>query len=70
MFIKLYLFITCAGILLEGIVKDGNVPLKILNCYGKYLEKKHFWDVAVHSEILMEEDLIISGDLNLTMEAG
>jgi len=63
-------FLTSAGILLEGHVRDGYLHIKLLNCYGKYNDKKMFWDSTLHSGILLEEDLIIGGDLNLTLEIG
>jgi len=42
----------------------------LLNCYGKYFDKKLFWDLALQSGLLLEEDLIIGGDLNVTLETG
>ena len=30
------------GILLEGRVNDWDEPLKLLNCYGRYLGHRHF----------------------------
>jgi hypothetical protein len=33
-----------AGLLLEGLIKEGNQPVKILNCYGSYNDRRFFWD--------------------------
>jgi len=38
--VNLNTFLTLAGNLLEGFVKQINLNLKLLNCYGSYAERK------------------------------
>jgi endonuclease/exonuclease/phosphatase family metal-dependent hydrolase len=59
-------FLTPAGILLEGVVKDINKSLKVINCYGPYAEREVFWENIKRVGILKEQNLILGGDLNLT----
>jgi hypothetical protein len=61
------MFLTPAGILLEGVVKQINKKLKLLNCYGPYAERQSFWDNLKKDGILKESNLILGGDLNFTV---
>jgi hypothetical protein len=62
-------YLTPAGILLEGFVKDVNKNLKLVNCYGPYQNRHLFWDNLIEDGILKVPDLILGGDLNFTRSA-
>jgi hypothetical protein len=59
--------LTPAGILLDGLVKDLNKRLKLVNCYGPYGNRHDFWDRVKKDGILKEHNLILGGDLNFTI---
>jgi hypothetical protein len=61
-----YNFLTPAGILLDGVVKDLNKRLKVLNCYGPYAEREVFWENIKRDGLLKEQNLILGGDLDFT----
>ena len=42
-------------------------PLAILNCYGPYWNRKFFWDRLLIGGLLTTPNLILGGDLNLTL---
>jgi hypothetical protein len=58
-------FFTPAGILLEGLVKDLNKSLKLINCYDPYGNRQEFWDKVKLDGLLKEHNLIMGGDLKL-----
>jgi exonuclease III len=60
-------FLTPAGILLDGLVKDLNKRMKLINCYDPYGNKQEFWDKIKRDGILKEHNLILGGDLNFTI---
>jgi hypothetical protein len=60
-------FLTPAGILLEGVVKDINLKLKLINCYGSYADRVVFWEDLKRVGIFDVENLIMGGDLNFTI---
>jgi hypothetical protein len=62
-------FLTPAGILLEGFVKKINKNLKLLNCYGMYVDRQSFWNTIKKDGILKESNLILGGDMNFTISA-
>jgi hypothetical protein len=62
-------FLTPAGILLDGFVKDLNKKLKLVNCYGPYGDRQLFWDNVKLDGLLKEPGLILGGDLNFTIFA-
>jgi len=62
-------FLMPAGILLEGVIKDTNLKVKMINCYGLYADKVVFWDELKRTGILDEENLILGGDLNFTVSS-
>jgi hypothetical protein len=62
-------FTTCAGILLEGQVVEGNKSITLFNFYGPYTDRKSFWDVVVASGMLASKNLVLAGDLNFTVAA-
>jgi hypothetical protein len=59
-------FLTPAGILLDGLVKDLNKRLKLVNCYGPYGDRQEFWDKIKRDGLLKDHNLILGGDLNFT----
>ena len=62
-------FETVAGILVRANFHDMNTPLDILNCYGPYRDRDLFWDKVLRGGLLNSPNLIVGGDLNLTMGA-
>jgi hypothetical protein len=66
-FLAFHIFV---GILLEGRIKDFSFPLKLLNCYGPYKDRLSFWKHLEDSGFLKEDNIIIGGDLNLTLSSG
>jgi len=60
-------FLTPAGILLDGLVNDINKRLKLINFYGPYGERQEFWDKIKRYGLLKDHKLILGGDLNFTI---
>ena len=60
-------FHTFAGILLHASFRGLPNPIHILNVYGPYKDKVFFWDKALHSGLLNLPNLVLAGDLNLTL---
>jgi len=52
-------FLTPAGIFLEGVVKDLNLKLKLINCYGSYANREVFWEDIKREGILDVDNLIL-----------
>jgi hypothetical protein len=52
-------FLTPAGILLEGTVKDLDRRMKVINCYGPYSDREAFWEAIKRDGILKEQNLIL-----------
>jgi hypothetical protein len=59
-------FLTPAGILLEGFVKDLDRRMKLINCYGPYSDREVFWKAIKRDGILNKHNLVLGGDLNFT----
>jgi hypothetical protein len=51
---------------MDGLVKDLNKSLKLLNCYGPYFDREGFWEVVKKDGLINEPNLIMGGDLNFT----
>jgi hypothetical protein len=52
-------FLTFAGILLEGAVKYLDRRMKVINCYGPYLDREALWEALKRYGILKEQNLIL-----------
>ena len=50
--------------MLDGIVKELDKRLKLINCYGPYLDREAFWEAIKRDGILNEHYLVLGGDLN------
>ena len=60
---------TCAGLLLFASFRGLSFPLSILNVYGPYRDRESFWDGALRGGLLGLQNLILGGDLNLTLNS-
>jgi hypothetical protein len=56
-----------SGVMLEGEAKDLGKVFKILNLYGPYVDRRTYWDSLIDQGVLREDNLILDGDLNLTL---
>jgi len=56
-----------ARIFIEGKLLFSSTSFKLLNYYGPYNNREAFWEKLFESGILHEENLILGGDLNLTL---
>jgi hypothetical protein len=45
-------FLTSAGILMEGYVKELDRRMKLINCYGSYSDREAYWEVIKKDGIL------------------
>ena len=62
-------FRTCVAIMLEGEVQGFEKHLHLLNVYAPYKERRKFWDRIDVSGLLSLENLVITGDINLTLHS-
>ena len=60
-------FKTVAGILLKDRLRGSSHVISLLNCYGPYNNREHLWDMIVKGGLLNLPNLILAGDLNLTL---
>ena len=65
--IKCKAYHTFAGILLQAHVRGLSFPLNILNVYGPYKNRIQFWDNTLSGGLLNLPNLVLAGDLNLTL---
>ena len=62
-------FHTATGILLKASIRGSSFELSILNCYGPYLNRDSFWSAVASGGLLSLPNIILVGDLNLTLNA-
>ena len=56
-----------AGILLKAQVRGSSLNLSLLNCYGPYSNQETFWDRDELGGLLSQPNMVLAGDLNLTL---
>jgi hypothetical protein len=56
--------------LLTGQIKASKKKINFLNIYGPCLERKLFWTSLANNGLLSLRNLVIAGDLNLTVSSG
>ena len=64
---KVKSFHTVAGILLKGRIRGSSFSLSLLNCYGPYANRESFWETVVQGGLLNLPNMVLAGDLNLTL---
>ena len=62
-------FMTCDGILLEEKGPGFENFFHLLNIYAHYKDRTQFWDKIEDSGLFSVENLVIAGDLNLTLHS-
>ena len=67
--LKCKAFHTVAGILLKSSLHGSSLELSILNCYGPYLNRDIFSNAVASGGLLSLPNLILAGDLNLTLNS-
>jgi len=50
---------------LDGVVKDINKRMEMINCYGTYSDREVFWEGIKREGLINEHNLILGGDLNI-----
>jgi hypothetical protein len=63
-------YLTCGGLLLTGLDLQSNRQLSFLNIYGPCSDRKLFWERLEKSGLLAQKNLVLAGDLNLTLSSG
>jgi endonuclease/exonuclease/phosphatase family metal-dependent hydrolase len=63
-------YLTYGGILLTGYCLASKRFYNLLNTYGSCTERKSFWEKVENSGLLSLKNLVLAGDLNLTLNAG
>ena len=65
--VKCKAFRTFVGILLKAQFRGSTTSLFILNCYSPCLHRESFWNAIARGGLLSLPNLILAGDLNLTL---
>jgi hypothetical protein len=63
-------YLTCGGILLTGSIFATKREINILNVYGPCMERKSFWNFLANNGLFSMKNLVVVGDLNLTVSTG
>ena len=69
LFVRCHAFEIVVGILVKARFCGLSTPLAILNCYGPYRNRELFWEKALRGCLLNTPNLILGGDLNMTLNA-
>ena len=67
--VKCRAFQTCVGLLVQASFHGMSSPIAILNVYGPYRDRELFWEKALRGGILNIPNLVLGGDLNLTLNS-
>ena len=67
--VKCHAFETCVGILVQASFRGLPTPFAILNVYSPYWDRELFWEKAHRGGILNILNLVLGGDLNLTLNS-
>ena len=65
--VKCRAFHTCTGLLVQVSIRGMSAPISILNVYGPYRDREPFWEKALCGGLLSIPNLVLGGDLNLTL---
>jgi hypothetical protein len=60
-------YLTCGEILLTGFVISTKREINLLNIYGSCLQNNIFWNHMANSGLITIKNLVVAGDLNLTV---
>ena len=67
--VKCCAFETCVGLLVQASFRGMSSSVAILNVYGPYIDRELFWEKALRGGILNIPNLVLEGDLNLTLNS-
>lgn len=62
-------YLTCGGMLLTSIDLESKRQISLLNIYGSCSEHKQLWERLEKSGLLALKNLVIAGNLNLTLSS-
>jgi hypothetical protein len=69
-YFELIPYLTCGGMLLTGLNLESKRHISFLNIYGPCSERKPFWERLEKFGLLAKKNLVLVGDLNLTLSYG